>query len=130
MSFFWTKDSIETKIISKQIVENSTDVKGKREFITSLISEFKSSPERLYMDTAWRYYRNDNDINKEVRTVIGRDSENNPCLVPSKVLSNNKLSHNYFKKLVRQKIGYMLGKPFILESRLEDDKITDEFIRL
>ena len=82
------------------------------------------------MDIAWRYYKNENDILQKKRYVIGKDAQNNPVLMESKVLSNNKLCHNFMKKLTRQKIAYMLGKPFTLSANKEDDAKAEEMFKL
>lgn len=111
----------QTEIISKQLADHSTSGEQQTTFLSAVIKEFEGSPFRVYMDTAERYYKNDNDINSAERTVIGRAENGDAVLMKSNVLSNNKLAHNYFKKLTRQKIGYMLGKPFILESNTQND---------
>lgn len=119
-----------TEVISHQIAEHSNTGKPLREFLSTVISEFESSEFRKNMDVAWRYYNNENDINKAKRMVIGRDpTTGQPVLVESKVLANNKLNHNFLRKLTRQKIGYMLGKPFTLArtKSAPDDERADRF---
>lgn len=111
----------QSKVIAHQIADKSSAGEAQRSFITTIISEFEGSPTRAYMDVAWKYYKNENDILTKKRYVIGRDQENNAVLMESKVLSNNKLTHNFLKKLTRQKIGYMLGKPFSLTANKQDD---------
>lgn len=128
-SLFWVGQN-QTEIISRQIAEASTSGGEQIEFLTSVISEFESSDARTYMDVAWRYYRNENDILDSKRMVIGKDGNNNPVLMESKVLSNNKLCHNFMKKLTRQKIGYMLGKPFTLSAQKAKDKKAEHFFEL
>lgn len=128
-SLFWLGQN-QTEIISKQIAEASTTGSAQTEFLTSVISEFEGSEFRQYMDVAWRYYKNENDILEAKRTVIGKDAQNNPVLMESKVLSNNKLCHNFMKKLTRQKIGYMLGKPFTLSAKKAKDDEAKKFFDL
>ena len=79
------------------------------------------------MGVAQRYYENDPDIREKKRTVIAKDMENNAVLKESRVLSNNQLRHNFMKKLTRQKIGYMLGKPFTLTEVVADDTEAKAF---
>lgn len=117
----------QTELVSSQIAEQSTENTAQVDFITQVVAEFEVSPSRLFMDTAWKYYKNENDILGAKRTVIGRDGENNAVLMESNVLSNNKLTHNFMKKLTRQKIGYMIGKPFTLTAVQKDDKKAEEF---
>ena len=128
-SLFWLGET-QTEIISRQIAENSPEGKEQTEFITSVIAEFEESDFRKYMDVAWRYYRNENDVLDSKRMVIGRDQNNNAVLMESKVLSNNKLCHNFMKKLTRQKIGYMLGKPFTLAANKADDSEAEKLFEL
>jgi SPP1 family phage portal protein len=119
--------STQTELISKQIADNSPTGKQQTAFIEAMISEFNKSDAYKFMEVAQRYYENDPDIRDKKRTVIGKDTENNAVLKESKVLSNNKLRHNFMKKLTRQKIGYMLGKPFTLAAVHEDDSEAKEF---
>lgn len=124
-SLFWVGQS-QTEIISRQIADKSPQGKEQTEFLSTVISEFEQSPFRLYMNTAWKYYKNENDILDAKRNVIGKDANNNAVLMESKVLSNNKLCHNFMKKLTRQKIGYMLGRPFTLTANKENDIKAEE----
>lgn len=126
---FWVGQT-QTEIISKQIADDSPQGREQTAFLTSVISEFENSEFRKYMDIAWRYYKNENDILQKKRYVIGKDAQNNPVLMESKVLTNNKLCHNFMKKLTRQKIAYMLGKPFTLSANKEDDARAEEMFKL
>ena len=126
---FWIGKS-QTEVISKQIADDSPQGNEQTAFLTTVISEFEGSEFRKYMDTAWRYYKNENDISEKRRQVIGRDAENNAVLMESKVLTNNKLCHNFMKKLTRQKIGYMLGKPFTLSANKQDDQRAEQMFTL
>lgn len=125
---FIMENNYTTQLISRQIAERTTG-KPQTAFISTVISEFEKSPQRLFMDVADKYYKNDNDILNARRTVIGRDPETNEAiLMESKVLANNKLNHNFMKKLTRQKIGYMLGRRFMLTSvEPDDDKAEKMF---
>lgn len=129
MSLFWLGDT-QTDIISKQIADKSTTGSEQTEFISAVISEFNASPFRTYMDVAWRYYKNENDILQARRTVIGKDGNNNAVLMESKILANNKLTHNFMKKLTRQKIGYMLGRAFTLTANKQNDSRAESFFEL
>lgn len=117
----------QTELINRQIADDSPQGKQQTEFIQAMISEFEGSAAYKFMDTAQRYYENDSDIKNKKRKVIGKDMENNAVLKESKVLSNNKLQHNFMKKLTRQKIGYMLGKPFSLTAVKADDAEAKKF---
>lgn len=118
---------METEKISRQIVENSSAGGDQTAFLEAVITEFKNSKAYNLMRVGQRYYENDTDIRDKKRTVIAKDMENNAILKESKILSNNKLQHNYLKKLTRQKIGYMLSKPFSMAAVNADDERAKEF---
>lgn len=119
----------QTEIINRQIADDSPQGNEQTAFIQAMITEFESSAPYKFMEVAQRYYENDPDIRDKKRTVIGKDMENNAILKESKVLTNNKLQHNFMKKLTRQKIGYMLGKPFTLTAVHEDDAEAAAFFK-
>lgn len=117
----------QTEIINRQIADDSSAGKQQTDFIQAVITEFKDSASYKFMEVAQRYYENDPDIRDKKRTVIAKDMENNAVLKESRILSNNRLQHNFMKKLTRQKIGYMLGKPFTLTAVRADDAEAKEF---
>lgn len=128
MGFSWL-NGVQTELINRQIADDSPTGKQQIEFIQAMITEFEDSAPYKFMSVAQRYYENDTDIRDKKRTVIAKDMENNAVLKESKVLANNQLSHNFMKKLTRQKIGYMLGKPFTLTAVRADDAVAKEFFR-
>ena len=117
----------QTELINRQIADNSPQGAQQVAFIQAMISEFEGSAAYKFMEVAQRYYENDPDIRDKKRTVIAKDMENNAVLKESKVLTNNKLQHNFMKKLTRQKIAYMLGKPFTLTEVKDADKEAEAF---
>lgn len=124
---FWIGPT-QTQIINHQIVKDSNNEEQEKEFLTTVISEFNGSQSRQFMDVSQRYYENKSDILNAKRMVLARNLDNTVTMVESKVLSNNKLTHNFMKKLTRQKIGYMLGKPFTLSAvTAEDEKANAMF---
>jgi SPP1 family phage portal protein len=126
MSLSWL-GTTQTEVINRQIADDSPQGSQQTAFIQAMISEFEGSATYKFMAVAQRYYENDPDIKEKKRSVIGKDMENNAILKESKVLTNNKLQHNFLKKLTRQKIGYMLGKPFTLTAVRAEDKEAEEF---
>lgn len=117
-----------TEIVNLQIADKSSQEKEQIAFIQAMITEFEDSEAYKLMQVAQRYYENDADaIRDKKRMVIAKDMENNAVLKESKVLSNNRLQHNFMKKLTRQKIGYMLGKPFTLTEARADDPEAKKF---
>lgn len=92
------------------------------EITTKLIDKLFDKKRMKKMNQARKYYDNDNDITKRERTVVG------PYGLPveAKLLSNNKLSHSFVKKIVRQKVAYLMGKPFNIDG---DDKALNDRMR-
>lgn len=117
-------------LITAKITQDSSQVGALKDFIELMISEAKDDPKRKFMAVAQSYYENRNDIMKKRRMVIGKDMENHAVLKESRVLANNKLNHNFMKKLTRQKLGYMLGKPFSLTATKADDEVAKEFFQV
>lgn len=118
----------ENKVISAQLVKDSNQGKPQTDFLAAMIAEFDNSQKRKTMFVAQRYYENENAITEAKRMVIGRDAESGEAvLMESKVLANNKLCHNFMKKLTRQKIGYLISKPFTLTATKKDDAPAEAF---
>lgn len=117
----------QTELINRQIADNSPQGNQQTAFIQAMLTEFEDSASYKFMEVAQRYYENDSDIKKKKRQVIAKDMENNAVLKESKVLANNKLQHNFMKKLTRQKIAYMLGKPFTLAAVKANDTQAEAF---
>ncbi|MGG1639879.1 phage portal protein [Paenibacillus sp. NRS-1782] len=76
------------------------------------ITTFKSSLKRELMLLGQAYYENKTKIMEKKRTVIGEGG------VRQEVhnLANNRLIHGFIRKLVDQKTGYLLSKPFSLQT--------------
>lgn len=90
------------------------------EITTELIDKLFNKRRIKGMLDARRYYDNDNDIARRKRTVVGPFGEP----VEAKLLSNNRLSHSFIKKIVRQKVTYLMGKPFNIDG--EDKALVDK----
>lgn len=82
------------------------------EFLTMAINAWEGSAEREMMLAGQRYFETKNDILNKVRKVIGRDGQ----MVDAPYLSNIKLPHAFMRKLTKQKVGYLLSKPFTITS--------------
>lgn len=125
----WEPPFKETDLITASFAENSPELKPQVEFITRMISEWDSSAYLASMAVGQNYYDNKADILKDQRTVIGRNRENGePILTVSTVLANNRISHPFLKKLTRQKLGYLIGEPFILSEVKKNDAQVRAFI--
>lgn len=82
------------------------------QYIVNEINHFKVSQRRKEMLDGEKYYAGKHDILSRVRTVIGEDGE----LTEVKNLPNNRIVDNQYKKMVDQKVNYLLGQPFSLQS--------------
>lgn len=81
------------------------------EFLTECIREYRES--RIYKDmkVGKNYFFNQNDICQRQKYYINRQGEP----VMSEILTNSKLSHPFMRKLVNQKINYLLSKEFTIQ---------------
>lgn len=84
-------------------------------FLFACINDFDKSDKKAAMLQAQKYYINENDIIKRKKQYIdkrgiARDADN---------LTNTKLTHPFFRKLVNQKVNYLLSREFSIQC---DDK--------
>lgn len=86
-----------------------------REFLEREIARWKRSSRRAMQIKGDLYYEGRHDILCRKRTVIGEDGE----LTEVENLPNNRIVDNQYGKLVNQKANYLLGQPFVVESRSE-----------
>ncbi len=78
------------------------------DFLTHEIQRTKFSQEWKWMLVGDDYYRGRQEILHKVRTVIGADGK----IEPVENLPNARLADNVYKRMVKQKVNYLLGKPF------------------
>lgn len=118
--------------IDKILNSGSNSVMSLEEIIQEEIKEWNSSQTRQLMLDGQRYYEGDTDILKRKRMAIGEDGE----LEEVKNLANNKLVHQFIRKLSDQKVGYLLSKPLSVQTDNEtyknvlDDIFNKSFMRL
>lgn len=109
------KDTIETYNVSANDIEVDKLVK-------TIYDEWNNSKERKLMLEGISYYDNETEINKKVRyDHCGTDASVNDKL------SNAKMHKNMMRKLTRQKVNTLLGKPYSIKT--DDDnykKILEE----
>ncbi|WP_018306326.1 phage portal protein [Desulfitobacterium hafniense] len=86
------------------------------QIISLEISEWKTSKRRQEMLKGDAYYRNKTDILNRTRTVIGESGAKEPI----GNLADNKLVNGFFRKLVDQKVGYLLSKPMSIQTDQEE----------
>ncbi|EJO5347150.1 phage portal protein [Clostridium botulinum] len=106
--------------IDKILNNGANSIMSTEEIIQEEIKEWNSSQTRQLMLDGQRYYEGDADILKRKRMAIGEDGE----LEEVKNLANNKLVHQFVRKLTDQKIGYLLSKPLSVQTDDETYKKT------
>lgn len=107
-----------TDIVNTKIKGNRTVTIG--DIIKELIEEHKRSFEKSMMEEGVAYFENRPDIlDRKIYyyNEKGIKKEDDTA-------TNNRLPHNWHKLLVRQKMGYMAGKPMTFSDRkvTEDEK--------
>jgi len=80
-------------------------------FLTSEINKFKFSMIRKAMIDGERYYLGLHDILKRTRIAIGENGELNEV----HNIPNNRIVDNQYRKMVNQKVDYLLAKPLTIE---------------
>lgn len=83
-----------------------------KEFVEREIQKWKNSPQRIMQIKGHLYYDGEHDILSRRRMVIGEGGK----LEEVDNLPNNRLIDNQYAKLVNQKVNYLLGQPFVVES--------------
>jgi SPP1 family phage portal protein len=89
------------------------------QFIVAEINRFRTSKRFKAMVDGERYYTGKHDILNKRRTAIGEDGK----LTVIENLPNNKIVDNQYKKMVDQKVNYLVGQPFVLRS--ENDAFVE-----
>ncbi len=102
------------------IIKNGAEAIGEEDFILKEINEFKSSRKRRDMLVGQDYYGGKHDILERKRTAIGPGGKQ----VEIDNLPNNRIVDNQYKKLVTQKVNYILGKPLTFHG--ENKKYINE----
>ena len=100
------RHNVETRMTDKQ-------------FIVAEINRFRRSKRYLDMVVGENYYSGKQDILFKQRTAIGENGK----LTILDNLPNNKIVDNQYKKMVDQKVQYIVGQPFLIQS--ENDQFVD-----
>lgn len=94
------------------------------DFLTECIKEYRDSEVYKTMEVGRNYFFNKNDIIHRERFYIDRKGEP----VKTELLSNNKLAHPFMRKLVNQKVNYLLSKDFTIRGdETYVEKLNDYF---
>lgn len=98
------KDTIETYNVSANDIEVD-------KLVQKVYSDFNDGEERKLMLEGIKYYDNESKIDKKVRyDHCGTDSSVNDKL------SNAKVHKNFMRKMTRQKVNTLLGKPYSIDT--------------
>lgn len=87
------------------------------EFLVECIKEYRNSKVFKDMKVGENYFFNQNDICNRERYYIDRQGQPVMC----QLLTNTKLAHPFMRKLVNQKINYLLSKEFTIQG--EEDYV-------
>ncbi len=101
-----------TNEINRRITEDSKGTVRDEEIIIEKIRDFLNSRQRLNMIAGENYYIGNHDILRRKRTAIGEGGQ--VSVVEN--LPNNRIVDNQYKKLVDQKVNYIVGKPITFNS--------------
>lgn len=82
------------------------------EYILEKIKEFEGSVKRRNMIKGYEYFTGRHDVLLKKRTAIGVGGE------PTEIynIPNNRIVDNQYRKLIIQKVNYLLGKPITINS--------------
>ncbi|HZG16955.1 MAG TPA: phage portal protein [Candidatus Bathyarchaeia archaeon] len=105
-------DTNQQEHIDSIILKGSLSAMSIEQIMNLEISEWQQSKKREWMLIGERYYRNKTDILKSERKAIGASGAREPV----SNLANNKLANAFTRKLVDQKVGYLLGKPLSVQT--------------
>lgn len=115
----------ESEKYEKIIESAAKNVISQREIIEQEVKDWESSELRELMLTGQQYYKNESDILERKRMVVGEGGR----LEEAKNIANNKLVHGFIRKLVNQKVGYLLSLPFTVQTNNEQyqEQLTKYF---
>ncbi len=120
--FFKNYETAAMMDIKSRIERLSNHGKPQEEFLFANINEFHDSEQRKMMLTAQDYYVNDNDIKDRKRYYIDRRG----VLQEAENLANTKLRHPFMRKLVNQKVNYLLSKEFSIQC--DDEEFSKKLL--
>lgn len=118
-----------TDEINRRISEGAAGRVKDERLILNKVKDFAGSRARLDMIVGENYYIGKHDILRRKRTAIGEGGQ----LEEVFNLPNNRVVDNQYKKLVDQKVNYIVGKPVTFKSdnsrysRLVKDLLDAEF---
>ena len=112
----------ETERINYIVKMGAESIITDEKFIELEIQRFKTSRRRKEMLDGERYFACDHDILKKKRTIIGEGGK----VVTVDNLPNNRIVDNQYKKMVNQKVNYLLGQPIAIRT---DNETYDKLLK-
>ena len=110
------------KIFNKNKIERHQ--KNMEKEIVKKIREYKTTKKYNNMLNGVKYYSGEHDILKRERTVIGINGQ----LEVVKNLPNNRIVDNQYRKMVIQKVNYIVGKPITIHS--DNENYVEELTKI
>ena len=98
-------EELMTQLARQNVATRMTD----EQFIVAEINRFLGSKQFKNMIDGDNYYSGRHDILNKRRTAIGDDG----TLTVIENLPNNKIVDNQYRKMVNQKVNYIVGQPFV-----------------
>lgn len=93
----------QTELISAALSDPARAPMTLEQIISQEIREFKASPRFQEMLDAGEYYRNRSDVQRKTNNIEGR--------------SNAKIEHPIYRRVVDQKVRYLLARPWTISSQ-------------
>lgn len=97
--------------IDMRVARVSNYGQPQEEFLVECIREFRDSEVLKLMEVGTNYFYNKPDILQRQRFYIDREG----VAKSTELLANSKLCHPFMRKLVNQKINYLLSKDFTVQ---------------
>lgn len=115
---FFTNYQSQASFLEMKIKESQVLSLGKplEAFLYANLNAFMTSTKRKTMLTAQRYFSNEPDIKDRKRYYTNRNGE----IAENTILTNTKLFHPFMRKLTKQKVNYLLSKPFSINADNDD----------
>lgn len=107
--------SPEMQSIAAIIEAGAKSAMSLQQIIRLEIDEWIGSAARRWMELGERYYIGDHEILNRKRLVVGPGGQ----MIEDKNLANHRLVHTFARKLVDQKVGYLLSKPMTVKAEDE-----------
>lgn len=104
-----------TATITNLIAQGANSRMTDKQFLEHEISRWENSPERMMQIKGFLYFEGNHDILYRKREMIGENGD----LQEVKNLPNNHIVDNRYAILVNQKANYLLGNPFVIDTKNE-----------